>query len=275
MFLDREIMPGIIHITDEMGVSFTLIEGEERAILFDAGYGTENVEEHIRSLTAKPVTLLLSHGHHDHVLGAAWFTECRLCRDDLDEFRLRTGEAQRAQVIRQAAENGITVSPDFGTRGIPTPREIRFTGHTGPFDDMAEDLGARMVRVIRVPGHTAGSIVLFLPKERLLLTGDDWNPCTWMWFPCSLPAARWRANMQTLVRELERDGAGEIRLVLCSHQQAPRKASEMKAFLEYMTEERMRTAPAEPMNSPINTHVIRKDPEGWALIFDRDRYTDL
>ena len=73
MFHARHVFPGVTHITDVMGVSFTLIEGTKRAILFDTGYGLENVNAYIRTLTGKAVTVLLSHGHHDHILGARWF----------------------------------------------------------------------------------------------------------------------------------------------------------------------------------------------------------
>ena len=43
MFTACNPFPGIFHITDEMGVSFTLVEGEDSALVFDAGYGTEDV----------------------------------------------------------------------------------------------------------------------------------------------------------------------------------------------------------------------------------------
>jgi glyoxylase-like metal-dependent hydrolase (beta-lactamase superfamily II) len=70
MFTNCRPFPGITHITDAMGVSFTLIEGGDSALLFDAGYGLEDVAAYVRTLTEKPVELILSHGHHDHMLGA-------------------------------------------------------------------------------------------------------------------------------------------------------------------------------------------------------------
>ena len=73
MFRQNEVFPGVYHITDAMGVSFTLIEGDERAILFDTGYGTEDAGACVKTLTDKPAKVYLSHGHHDHVLGARWF----------------------------------------------------------------------------------------------------------------------------------------------------------------------------------------------------------
>ena len=83
MFQTNQVFPGITHITDAMGVSFTLIEGREHAVLFDTGYGMENVRSFVKTLTDKPVTVLLSHGHHDHVLGARWFDKTYLSREDL------------------------------------------------------------------------------------------------------------------------------------------------------------------------------------------------
>ena len=69
----NRVCPGVTHIRDAMGVCMTLIEGEKSALLVDTGYGTENVAEYIRALTDKPLTVLLTHNHHDHALGARWF----------------------------------------------------------------------------------------------------------------------------------------------------------------------------------------------------------
>ena len=88
MFQHIQPFPGVWHITDNMGVSFTLIEGRERALLVDAGYGMEDVSAYIRTLTDRPVDVLLTHGHHDHVLGARWFPETSMCADDLPVFHL-------------------------------------------------------------------------------------------------------------------------------------------------------------------------------------------
>ena len=62
MFTACRPFPGVTHITDIMGVSFTLIEGEDSALLLDAGYGLEDVAAYIGTLTGKPVELILSHG---------------------------------------------------------------------------------------------------------------------------------------------------------------------------------------------------------------------
>jgi Zn-dependent hydrolases, including glyoxylases len=260
---------GITHITDAMGVCFTLIEGEERALLFDTGYGLEDVHSFVRSLTDKPVKVILSHGHHDHILGARWFSETWLCREDADEFTVRTGRSQRERVFQQAGDKGIPVPEDFFRAVYSAPQPFLFPDKTGPFESLTEDLGEMEVRIIRVPGHTPGSIVLDIPSLGLLLTGDDWNPCTWMWFPSSLSATEWRQSMLDLIGLLERDH--EFSSVLCSHQPMLREGRELKDFLAYMTPEKMRTAPKQDMGSSIHTCQIRKEPEDWILLFDRDK----
>ncbi len=267
MFTFCRPFPGVTHITDAMGVSFTLVEGEDSALVFDAGYGTEDVAAFLRTLTDKPLELILSHGHHDHVLGARWFDRCLMDPADLDEFRLRTDVPQRQNVRRQAESKGLAVPADFLTAPVPLPEPMKYTGSLGDFACCGFDLGGLEVLAIRVPGHTAGSLVLFIPSLQLLLTGDDWNPCTWMWFPCSLPVRQWRSHMLSLLGSLEGEGY-EVQNVLCSHQPAPRPGAELKDFLAYMTEDRLQAAEKTDMDSPVDTRRIVCPEKDWILLFD-------
>ena len=271
MFTSEKVFPGIWQITDEMGVSMTLVEGRREALLADAGYGTEDVAADIRTLTDRPVCLLLTHGHHDHALGAAWFPESRMCAEDMPVFRLRTARAQREAVREQAEGKGIRVPDSFLTAPIPDPEPLEFPGTLGGFPCRREDLGGREVWVLHLPLHTPGSVVIAVPEYGLLLTGDDWNPCTWLWFAESCGVLKWRREMKKLIPALEAEMGKEIGMVLCSHQGKPRTGAELKAFLEYMTEERIRTAPAVDMNSPIRTRQAGLPEKGWVLVFDGDR----
>ena len=271
MFEAIRPFPGITHIRDAMEVCFTLIEGTKQAVLFDTGYGTEDVRTYISTLTDKPVSVYLSHGHHDHVLGARWFGKSFLCWEDLEEFLLRTGREQRSRVKQQAEEQHVPVPADFLEAPIAIPEPILFPERTGRFDSLILDPGGLKIRIMKVPGHTPGSIVIHVPAYGLLLTGDDWNPCTWMWFPCSLSAREWRENMKELIRTLENVEGGHISHVICSHQPAVRKGYELKAFLDYMTDERMMNAEKADMGTPIHTCQIRNEKEDWTLLFDRDR----
>jgi hypothetical protein len=110
-----------------------------------------------------------------------------------------------------------------------------------------------------------------VPAYDLLLTGDDWNPCTWMWFPTSDSANLWRERMKELIRTLEEEYGRSIRHVICSHRPMMREGNEIRGFLEYVTDRRMKEAPAIDMGAPINTHEIRNDEKDWQLIFDQDK----
>ena len=87
----------------------------------------------------------------------------------------------------------------------------------------------------------------------------------------SLPAEQWRDTMLKLIFQVEKEADGEIISVLCSHQAALRQGKELKAFLAYMTDERLLAAPAVDMGAPINTHQVTVPEKGWILLFDADK----
>ena len=117
-FISREVLPGVHHIQDCMGVCCTLLVGEERALLVDAGYGLEDVAAYVRTLTSLPVTLWLTHGHHDHALGARWFDAVRPHPADRDVYALYTNAASVVRTGTMAADGRRYVLRDAfaGTR---------------------------------------------------------------------------------------------------------------------------------------------------------------
>lgn len=137
----RSLVPG-----DSTQNSY-LIRGRNRSILFDLAVNESGLYEYAERLAQTEVTVVLSHGHFDHIFGLEQLKEVWLHRED--EALLRYG------------------TPVFETSPVlpcPELHDLR--------DRDILDLGDRTVRVIHMPGHTPGSIMLVDEKSRLLLSGD-------------------------------------------------------------------------------------------------------
>ena len=106
--------------------SLYLIEGDDRAILLDAGTQIADLDKIVASITSKPVTLIATHVHPDHTGSAIhYWPEIYLNAADMPNV------------------------PEFmaGYQG-----EIRYLR-----DGEVIDLGGRQIEVIFTPGHTPGS----------------------------------------------------------------------------------------------------------------------
>jgi len=250
-FHAEQVMPGIWHIADCMGVCMTLLAGTERALLVDTGYGLEDVHAFVRTLTDKPLTVLLTHAHHDHILGARWFDKTCMLETDLPDYAQYTSAAQRSRVREQAIGKGLLPPDDFLTAPIPLPTGIQ---------PGAMELGGLTAQIIACPGHTPGSAVVYVPERRLLLTGDDWNPCTWLFFEQALPVEQYRANMLEIQKL-------PFEHVLCSHQSKLFERSALDAFLKGLTDEALMKAHTVDMGRSTDTREIYPAP-GMNFVFD-------
>ena len=251
-------LPGVYHISDCMGVCMTLLVGTERALLVDTGYGLEDVSAMVRSLTDKPVTVILTHGHHDHMLGACWFDHAAMFEEDLPDWETYSSRETKANIVKQAEDKGLTVRADFMDTVFPQPLPLR---------EERVDLGGLHAEIIRCPGHTPGSAVVYVPERELLLTGDDWNPCTWLFFARALDLRSYRSNMRQLFARLP------FRYVLCSHQHRlyPREMPER--FLAAMTDEKLATACPVPLSKDDRIRPVRCDlTEDQYIVFDWNKY---
>lgn len=259
-FVNHTPLPGVTHIADPMGVCMTLLEGEREALLIDTGYGLEDIAAHAARCTDKPLRVLLTHGHHDHAMGAIRFDKVWLFPEDAAVYATYTNDHWRRHVLEGARDRGLAAD-EAAYLSAPAP--------AWEAPPKTVDLGGLTARILRCPGHTPGSAVVWVPERSLLITGDDWNPVTWLFFPEALPVRAWRANVRALL-DLP------FTRVLCSHRETlwPREAFE--GFLDALTDEALRKAePAgEGAAMGINTYrAVVEDGERF-LIFDRDKFTE-
>jgi glyoxylase-like metal-dependent hydrolase (beta-lactamase superfamily II) len=158
-----------------------LIEGDEKALLFDTGNGIADIAKLAGSLTEKPISVLNSHTHYDHVGGNYAFDT--IYGMDTEFTRLRqTGHSNQ--------EIAIEVSKPALCR--PLPKGITPDNHTGrPFtvshfisDGYEIDLGGRVLEVLHIPGHTPDAIALIDRQAKLMWTGDSYySGPIWLFAP--------------------------------------------------------------------------------------------
>ena len=257
-FTAQWVFPGVCHIRDELGVHMTLLSGGQRALLVDAGYGTENVAAFAASLTDRPVTLVLTHGHHDHALGARWFDRALMLREEIPVYQSYTADFWRRRVLTSAGNQGSAVDRSAFLSAAMPEAEVLAPGRI--------DLGGLSAVIVPCPGHTPGSLTVYVPEYRLLLTGDDWNPTTWLFFPEAVSVDVWLRNMRALCAEWN------FRQVLCPHSPDLHPREALEAFLAAVTPQALAAARKVDTGAWLGVDTEQIDLSGGkCLVFDRSK----
>ena len=254
----REMLPQVFQIEDALGVCMTLLVGSERALLVDAGFGLEDPAAFVGTLTDKPVRLVLTHGHYDHSLGAVWFPEAAVFPEDAALAREHGGAFWRQRTLDSAGEQGIAADAS-AFLALPEPRLTEL-------EEGRIDLGGLSVQVIHCPGHTLGSAVFYVPERALLLSGDDWNPCTWLFFPEAPPVQVYRRNMEKLL-------ALPFRHVLCPHRCELYERAMLEDFVMGLTDEALREAKPVDTGREMGIRTMEAEPApGQCLVFEVEKW---
>lgn len=231
----------VFHIRDAGQVCFSLIRGETGTLLWDTGMGFYDVAACVAPYVRGKLHVVLSHAHYDHACGQHWFPESYVHPVDLKRCRKTVGEQNRMAVLQRMRARGILEDGyDAGRYINGTPETVK------PLLSMTLDLGGLTVSFLPSPGHTAGSIVAYIEAKKLLITGDTWNPHTWLFFPESKSLAAYVKTTRSL-RDLPADH------VLRSHDL---NMVPMQKFRDYIDGLNAGTfAKAEPCPIPPYTHI--------------------
>lgn len=174
-----EIARGTYVINEAGMAAMYLAVGEERALLIDTGVGMTDLKAVIASLTDLPYDVVLTHGHMDHIGGAAQFEEVYIHPADASALQPVNYEDVAKYVDTMCAMGCNDVyhcsSKDIKRlSSMPLIKELR--------NGMIFDLGGRRLKVLETPGHTDGSCSLIDDRERILFSGDACNVnllCLW------------------------------------------------------------------------------------------------
>ncbi len=167
------VEPRIWHITDYRNDSMYLIEGKEKAILFDTGMGTGNLKGYIQDLTDKSIEVIISHAHWDHIMQVNQFKRVYMNHKEFEIIKIFN-------------------------------MDIDYTHFLNIKDKDIFDLGDTRLEVMEVPGHTPGSIVLLDEENKIIFSGDAVGAgYTWMHLPGCLPLSRYIESLYKLYERIK------------------------------------------------------------------------
>ena len=77
-----------------------LIEGDKRALLVDSSEGVVGLKKFVTQLTDKPLTVILTHGHIDHAMGAVEFEEIYMNFKDKSIYEAMSSKKERREYLK-------------------------------------------------------------------------------------------------------------------------------------------------------------------------------
>jgi glyoxylase-like metal-dependent hydrolase (beta-lactamase superfamily II) len=130
-------------------------EASREAIVIDPGADLADIETILQKHQLTVKAIVVTHAHIDHVAGA-------------QELKEKTG----APVYLNANDQELLSVLDIQAQwiGVPAPGKIEVD--TNASDGTSLSLGGSDFHVMHTPGHTQGSISIFIPQQNMLIAGD-------------------------------------------------------------------------------------------------------
>ncbi len=126
-------------------------------IVIDPADSGDSITQTILDLQLKPLCIVFTHGHFDHVLGSL---EVKL-NFDIPIF-MHLKDTDLLKQAQKSAQYWLKRTVD------PVPNKTQPISEGGKLE-----IGASKLTIIETPGHTPGSIVLFAQEAQpILFTGD-------------------------------------------------------------------------------------------------------
>lgn len=189
-----QVYPGVYSLFERFvdvefeAVMAYLIVGTEKAVLFDSGLGLGDFKGIVDSLTDKPVMLVNSHYHYDHVMAANQFDLIFAADDEYSRIGAKGMENEPLIDFLKIAYGSYykDVGPDYKVEPY----------HVDVFlqDQSKINLGGVELEVITAPGHSPDTIVLLDEERKLMYTGDAFYQS---WLFAHLPESNMEAYTAT------------------------------------------------------------------------------
>ena len=235
-----------------------LLEGDEKALLIDTGYGVGNLKAFVEKLTDKPVVVANTHFHPDHSAGNGEFEAVYLSKG---------AEIDAPSVCGEGAV-------PFDLNALPHPDyEKIYVG-----EGFKIELGGRTVEVLDVkPAHCNSSLFFLDRGHRMLFCGDEMEAAQVNLFDNSNnPNAPYDVKERLLNFkdncQRMKDLAGEYDYLLPNHNGFPIAKSYLDEYIELVDHIFDGMAKIE---DKLNHPFIERDPKAPALCRVRWKHSSI
>lgn len=126
----------------------------KETILIDPADRQEQIEQQLLKMGGRPVAVLLTHGHFDHMMAA---DACR--------------QRYQIPVYVHEKEEEVLENARLNLSSLWTSAYTMKADHLVKEGDLLELAGFR-IQVYHTPGHTQGSVCYYLPEQEVLFSGD-------------------------------------------------------------------------------------------------------
>ena len=130
-------------------------EESREAVIIDPAGDHMRIIERVNKLGIKPVAILVTHGHFDHILA-------------LDEVRNHFGIKAYAGVNERSVlkDSTVNLSAGFAGLGYCTEADVYLK------DGEEMELAGYKIKALEVPGHTVGGMCYYFEKAGIVFSGD-------------------------------------------------------------------------------------------------------
>ena len=130
------------------------LKGTEEAVIVDPGDEAYKIELKLTEWKLKPVAILLTHGHFDHIRAVGKLKE---------RYSVKVYALDKEKEILNSELN---LSRAFGFEMINIDADVYLT------DNQVINVAGIDFKVIHTPGHTVGSCCYYVESEKVLFSGD-------------------------------------------------------------------------------------------------------